>query len=71
MGVDDTARKWRHSAERLVTLVSAVFEGALRQLNGFAGHLGIAAVTAGVWLQFGRNFGLIVGGVLLILDALT
>jgi hypothetical protein len=48
-----------------------VFEGALRQLNGFAGHLGIAAVTAGVWLQFGRNFGLIVGGVLLILDALT
>ena len=71
MGVDDTARKWRHSAERLVTLVAAALEGAMRQLDGFAGHLGIGAITAGVWLQFGMNYGLITAGALLILNALT
>jgi hypothetical protein len=34
------------------------------------GLIGVAALTAGVWLAFGMPFGLIVGGFLLILDAL-
>jgi hypothetical protein len=54
-----------------VTLVAAALEGAMRQLDGFAGHLGIGAITAGVWLQFGMNYGLITAGALLILNALT
>lgn len=37
----------------------------------WAGLAGIGAVTAGVWLKFGMPYGLIAGGLLLILDAAT
>jgi hypothetical protein len=56
--VDDTARFWRRFAGRLVSV------------KPFA-YVGVGAVSAGVWLQFGMPFGLITGGGLLIADALT
>lgn len=40
-------------------------------LHGLTGLAGIGAVTAGVWLHFGMWAGLIAGGSLLILDAIT
>lgn len=40
-------------------------------LRGLTGLAGIGAVTAGVWLAFGMPFGLMAGGFLLILDAIT
>lgn len=41
---------------------------ALHTLIGLAGA---AAVTAGIWLQFGITYGLITAGGLLIFDAIT
>jgi len=41
------------------------------RVTKLAGLVGVAAVTAGAWLQFGMPVGLMVGGCLLILDAIT